>query len=118
MAATAGGVAVGSAVGHVAGNALSGMFSGGSSEAAAPPPAAAAAAPQQQYAQQPQQDQGMYNSYFFNVLYHSFRKFMQINIRSLKNFMLQNMYLLSISRYFLEILFIHLYPAPLGCLES
>ena len=31
MAATAGGVAVGSAVGHVAGSALTGMFSGGSS---------------------------------------------------------------------------------------
>ena len=45
MAATAGGVAVGSAVGHVAGSAITGMFSGGSSApaAAAPPPAAAAA---------------------------------------------------------------------------
>ena len=45
MAATAGGVAVGSAVGHVAGSALTGMFSGGSSApaAAAPPPAVAAA---------------------------------------------------------------------------
>ena len=32
MAATAGGVAVGSAVGHVAGSAITGMFSGGSSE--------------------------------------------------------------------------------------
>ncbi|CAH2232800.1 jg16582 [Pararge aegeria aegeria] len=31
MAATAGGVAVGSAVGHVAGSALTGLFSGGSS---------------------------------------------------------------------------------------
>jgi len=59
MAATAGGVAVGSAVGHVAGHALTGMFSGGSSSE----PQAAAAPPQQQYAQQPQygqqqQDQG------------------------------------------------------------
>ncbi|RVE49585.1 hypothetical protein evm_005813 [Chilo suppressalis] len=46
MAATAGGVAVGSAVGHVAGSALTGMFSGGSSEPAsqqqAPTPAPAA----------------------------------------------------------------------------
>eukprot|EP00088_Acartia_fossae_P014024 TRINITY_DN1745_c0_g1_i5.p1 TRINITY_DN1745_c0_g1~~TRINITY_DN1745_c0_g1_i5.p1 ORF type:complete len:153 (-),score=58.28 TRINITY_DN1745_c0_g1_i5:46-504(-) len=58
MAATAGGVAVGSAVGHVAGSALTGMFSGGGSNEAAAPPPAAAAAPQQQYAQQPQQDQG------------------------------------------------------------
>ena len=46
MAATAGGVAVGSAVGHVAGHALTGMFGGGSSSQPAPsPPAAAAAAP-------------------------------------------------------------------------
>ena len=47
MAATAGGVAVGSAVGHVAGHALTGMFSGGSSDQAAPaaPPPAAAAPP-------------------------------------------------------------------------
>ena len=48
MAATAGGVAVGSAVGHVAGSAITGMFSGGSSApaaAAAPPPAVAAAPP-------------------------------------------------------------------------
>ena len=44
MAATAGGVAVGSAIGHVAGSAITGMFSGGSS---APAPAAPApAAPQ------------------------------------------------------------------------
>ena len=54
MAATAGGVAVGSAVGHVAGSAITGMFSGGSSApapaAAAPPPAAPApaAAPAQE----------------------------------------------------------------------
>jgi len=44
MAATAGGVAVGSAVGHVAGSALTGMFSGGSSSEAAPAAAAPAAA--------------------------------------------------------------------------
>ena len=55
MAATAGGVAVGSAVGHVAGSAITGMFSGGSSapapQAAAPappPPAPAAPAPSQE----------------------------------------------------------------------
>merc|ERR1712137_1440544 len=41
MAATAGGDAVGSAIGHVAGSAITGMFSGGSSA-----PAPAAAAPQ------------------------------------------------------------------------
>jgi len=45
MAATAGGVAVGSAIGHVAGSAITGMFSGGSS-APAPAPAAPAPAPQ------------------------------------------------------------------------
>jgi len=45
MAATAGGVAVGSAVGHVAGHALTGMFSGGSSSQPAPAPAAAAPPP-------------------------------------------------------------------------
>ena len=42
MAATAGGVAIGSAVGHVAGSAITGMMGGGSS---APAPAAAAPAP-------------------------------------------------------------------------
>merc|ERR1712096_125139 len=51
MAATAGSVAVGSAVGHVVGAGISSMFSGGSSSepaaAAAPPPPPAAAAPQQ-----------------------------------------------------------------------
>jgi hypothetical protein len=54
MAATAGGVAVGSAVGHVAGHALTGMFSGGSSHNDQP---AAAQQQQQQpyYAQQGQQ---------------------------------------------------------------
>ncbi|XP_063915524.1 coiled-coil-helix-coiled-coil-helix domain-containing protein 10, mitochondrial isoform X2 [Zophobas morio] len=45
MAATAGGVAIGSAVGHTMGSALTGMFSGGSSEPA----------PQQQQQQAPQQ---------------------------------------------------------------
>ncbi len=66
MAATAGGVAVGSAVGHVAGHAITGMMSGGgSSQEAAPAPAAAA--PPQQYGgygqqQSMQQDNGMENS--------------------------------------------------------
>merc|ERR1712112_383267 len=58
MAATAGGVAVGSAVGHVAGSALTGMFSGGSSSEAAPaaaaPAAAAAPPPAPLYGQQAQ----------------------------------------------------------------
>ena len=50
MAATAGGVAVGSAVGHVVGAGVSSMFSGGSSATPAPatappPPAPMAAAP-------------------------------------------------------------------------
>ncbi|CAB0005121.1 unnamed protein product [Nesidiocoris tenuis] len=48
MAATAGGVAVGSAVGHVVGAGLTGMFSGGGSsqpETAAAAPVGAAAAP-------------------------------------------------------------------------
>merc|ERR1711915_1131327 len=56
MAVTAGGVAVGSAVGHVAGSALTGMFSGGSSSEAAPaaPAAAAAPPPQPLYPQQAQ----------------------------------------------------------------
>ncbi|XP_041978994.1 coiled-coil-helix-coiled-coil-helix domain-containing protein 10, mitochondrial [Aricia agestis] len=48
MAATAGGVAVGSAVGHMAGSALTGMFSGGSSE---PAPQQQAAPPQATYNQ-------------------------------------------------------------------
>ena len=57
MAATAGGVAVGSAVGHVAGAAITGMMSGGSSnQQPAPAPAAPAPAPQQ-YQQPPQQQQ-------------------------------------------------------------
>ena len=54
MAATAGGVAIGSAVGHVAGSAITGMFSGGSSSEPAP---AQQAPPQQQYYQQPPQQQ-------------------------------------------------------------
>merc|ERR1711887_201916 len=50
MAATAGGVAVGSAVGHVVGAGVTSLFSGGSSSepaaaAAPPPPPSAAAAP-------------------------------------------------------------------------
>ncbi|XP_064538392.1 coiled-coil-helix-coiled-coil-helix domain-containing protein 2 isoform X2 [Drosophila montana] len=50
MAATAGGVAVGSAIGHTVGHGLTSMFSGsGDKEAAAP--AAAAPAPQQQQQQ-------------------------------------------------------------------
>ncbi|XP_013165210.1 PREDICTED: coiled-coil-helix-coiled-coil-helix domain-containing protein 10, mitochondrial isoform X1 [Papilio xuthus] len=53
MAATAGGVAVGSAVGHMAGSALTGMFSGGSSEPA-PQQQAPAAQPVYNQAQPPQ----------------------------------------------------------------
>lgn len=53
MAATAGGVAVGSAIGHVAGSAMTGMFSGGSSSNEAAP----AQQQQQQYGQQPQYGQ-------------------------------------------------------------
>lgn len=49
MAATAGGVAIGSAVGHVAGHAMTGMFSGGSNNNA-----------QQQPEQAQQQQQGSY----------------------------------------------------------
>ncbi len=54
MAATAGGVAVGSAVGHVVGAGISGLFSSGSSSStpAAPAPAAVAAPPPQQLQQQ------------------------------------------------------------------
>jgi len=52
MAATAGGVAVGSAVGHVAGAALTGGMGGGGHAEAAPAAAPAAAAPQQAYPQQ------------------------------------------------------------------
>ncbi|XP_037938399.1 coiled-coil-helix-coiled-coil-helix domain-containing protein 2 [Teleopsis dalmanni] len=61
MAATAGGVAVGSAVGHVVGAGLTGMFSGsGDKEVAAPAPAAAGPAHQQYYANgaQPNEPQG------------------------------------------------------------
>ncbi|KAL5277575.1 CHCHD2 family protein [Megaselia abdita] len=49
MAATAGGVAVGSAVGHVVGAGLTGMFSGSGDKEAAPAQQAAAAPVQQQY---------------------------------------------------------------------
>merc|ERR1719492_622610 len=45
MAVTAGGVAVGSAVGHVAGAAITGAMSGGGSSEPAPAPAAAAPPP-------------------------------------------------------------------------
>ena len=55
MAATAGGVAVGSAVGHVVGAGISGLFSSGSSSTpAAPAPAAVAPPPPQQLQQQQQ----------------------------------------------------------------
>jgi len=55
MAATAGGVAVGSAVGHVAGHALTGMFAGGSGQNDQPAPAQQA--PQQpHYGQQQGQE--------------------------------------------------------------
>ncbi|KAJ2725995.1 hypothetical protein GGI07_000923 [Coemansia sp. Benny D115] len=53
MAATAGGVAVGSAVGHTMANAVGGLFSGGSSSEAAP--AQQAAAPMQNTAYDQQQ---------------------------------------------------------------
>ncbi|CAG4955934.1 unnamed protein product [Colias eurytheme] len=58
MAATAGGVAVGSAVGHMAGSALTGMFSGGSSEPAQQQAAQPPQATYQQYQGQAQQPQG------------------------------------------------------------
>lgn len=62
MAATAGGVAVGSAVGHAVGHGITSLFSGsGDKEAAAPAPAAAAPAQQQYYgsgAAQPNEPQG------------------------------------------------------------
>ncbi|XP_044253005.1 coiled-coil-helix-coiled-coil-helix domain-containing protein 10, mitochondrial-like isoform X2 [Tribolium madens] len=51
MAATAGGVAVGSAVGHTMGAALTGMFGGGSSESAPAPQQQAA--PQQNSSAEP-----------------------------------------------------------------
>lgn len=50
MAATAGGVAVGSAIGHTVGAAVTGMFSGGSSSEPAQAQPAAPAAPAQNYA--------------------------------------------------------------------
>ena len=52
MAATAGGVAVGSAVGHVAGAAITGAMSGGGGSGGQAEAAPAAAAPQQAYPQQ------------------------------------------------------------------
>jgi len=55
MAATAGGVAIGSTVGHVVGHAITGAFSGGSSDAEAPQ---AAAPVQQAPMQQQQQPEG------------------------------------------------------------
>ncbi|BFG01856.1 coiled-coil-helix-coiled-coil-helix domain-containing protein 2 [Drosophila madeirensis] len=60
MAATAGGVAIGSAIGHTVGHGLTSMFSGsGDKEAAAPAPAAAAPQQQQQpYFAQPNEPQG------------------------------------------------------------
>ena len=54
MAVTAGGVAVGSAVGHVAGHALTGMFSGGSNNG------------QQQQQQQMEPAQSQQGSYYGN----------------------------------------------------
>merc|ERR1712079_557028 len=56
MAATAGGVAVGSAVGHVAGSAITGMMSGGGS--ASEPQQQQQQPPPQQYQQQPEQQGG------------------------------------------------------------
>jgi len=52
MAATAGGVAVGSAVGHVVGAGISGLFGSGSSAPAPAAPAPAAPPPQLQQQQQ------------------------------------------------------------------
>jgi hypothetical protein len=57
MAATAGGVAIGSTIGHVAGSAITGMFSGGSSSSE-PAQQQQAPPPQQQYYGQPQQGYG------------------------------------------------------------
>jgi len=60
MMVTAGGVAVGSAVGHVAGSAITGMMGGGSSEqapAAAAPASAVAPPPQPLYGQPPSANQ-------------------------------------------------------------
>merc|ERR1712181_173019 len=64
MAMTAGGVAVGSAVGHVAGNAITGMMGGGGRSQPAEqqyqqqPPEQYQQQQQPQYGQQQQQDQG------------------------------------------------------------
>jgi len=56
MAVTAGGVAVGSTIGHVAGSAITGMMGGGSSNAPPPQDQQQQHAPQQ-YGQQPPQQQ-------------------------------------------------------------
>ncbi|XP_064213405.1 coiled-coil-helix-coiled-coil-helix domain-containing protein 10, mitochondrial isoform X1 [Tribolium castaneum] len=53
MAATAGGVAVGSAIGHTIGAGLTGMFGGGGSSEAAPAPQQQQAAPQQSGSAEP-----------------------------------------------------------------
>eukprot|EP00091_Calanus_sinicus_P014742 TRINITY_DN323_c1_g1_i3.p1 TRINITY_DN323_c1_g1~~TRINITY_DN323_c1_g1_i3.p1 ORF type:complete len:103 (-),score=52.69 TRINITY_DN323_c1_g1_i3:147-455(-) len=58
MAATAGGVAVGSAVGHVVGAGVSSLFSGGSSAPAPPPAAPSAYAPPPPAAAAPQEATG------------------------------------------------------------
>merc|ERR1711881_282096 len=58
MAATAGGVAVGSAVGHVAGSAITGMMSGGGSSSE--PQQQQQQPPPQQYQQQPYGGPGGY----------------------------------------------------------
>jgi hypothetical protein len=80
MAATAGGVAVGSAVGHVVGAGITSLFSGGSSSspaaaapvAAAPAPTAVAPPPQQQQPVGPCsfeiRDGNIMNNYFLNLL--------------------------------------------------
>ncbi len=85
MAATAGGVAVGSAVGHVVGAGITSLFSGGSSSspaaaapvaaapvAAAPAPTAVAPPPQQQQPVGPCsfeiRDGNIMNNYFQNLL--------------------------------------------------
>jgi len=57
MAATAGGVAIGSAVGHTIGHAMTGMFSGGGGSEEAQPAAPAQQQQQQPYSQYQQQPQ-------------------------------------------------------------
>ena len=70
MAATAGGVAVGSAVGHVAGAAITGAMSGGGGSGGQAEAAPAAAAPQQAYPQQQGCDSIV--EYFVKVLFNIF----------------------------------------------